>query len=158
MVWWLEGVTFRHFGWVRNPSEANFSYFWNQGKNQKFFFPGKIGIFRKKSVFYREISVFIGKYRYLSEKSAIFRRFFAIRFFHCKIFSRPTEIRFFSEKSADFGDFFVPGRNSILEGYLNNQILIQLLASGKSLPFSVRKIWTSLELYKIFLLLQLEAI
>ena len=56
-----------HFGWVRNPSEANFSYFWNQGKNQKFFFPGKIGIFRKKSVFYREISVFIGKYRYFAD-------------------------------------------------------------------------------------------
>ena len=67
--------------------------------------------FQEKSVFYREISVFIGKYRFLSEKlaekSAIFRRFFYFRFFHPNIFSSTTEIRYFSEKSAEIGDFFV---------------------------------------------------
>ena len=66
MVWWLEGITFRHFGWVRNPSEANFSYFWNHRKNQKFFSQEKSGFF--------------GKYRYLSENISIYRknrRFFA---------------------------------------------------------------------------------
>ena len=76
MPWWLKGITSRYFGWVRNPSEANFSYFWNQGKNQKFFFPGKIGIFRKISIFlsgnigiYRKISVFIEK---IGDFSSIF--------------------------------------------------------------------------------------
>ena len=24
MAWWLESVTFRHFGWVRNPQETFF--------------------------------------------------------------------------------------------------------------------------------------
>ena len=71
----------------------------------------RIFFFQEKSGFFGKNRYFIGKYRYLSEKSAIFCRFFAIRFFHCKIFSRPTEIRFFSEKSVDFGDFFVPGCN-----------------------------------------------
>ena len=63
--------------------------------------------FQKKSVFYLEISVFIGKNRYLSEKSAIFLRFFYFRFFHLKIFSSTTENRFFAEKSAEKNDFFV---------------------------------------------------
>ena len=31
MVWWLEGVNYRHFGWVRNPLD---SYFWSQEKNR----------------------------------------------------------------------------------------------------------------------------
>ena len=108
MAWWLEGVTSKHFGWVRNPSEAIFSYFFSQGKNQKFFFPGKIGFFRKKTVFYREKSVFIGKNRYLSEKLVIFLRFFYFRFFHPKIFSSTTENRFFAKKSAEKNDFFCP--------------------------------------------------
>ena len=73
-----------------------FAYFWSQEKNQKKKFPGKI-------VFFGEKSVFIGK---ISDFSPIF---FFFRFFHCKIFSRPTEIRFFSEKSVNFDDFFVLG-------------------------------------------------
>ena len=55
MAWWLEGVTSRHFGWVRNPSEAIFPYFWSRGKNRekirKFFF-------QEKSVFIRKIGDF----------------------------------------------------------------------------------------------------
>ena len=70
MAWWLEDATSRHFGWVRNPSEAFVSHFWSQEKNQKIFFPGKIG----KNRF------FFGKNRDLSEIIEIFpknRRFFA---------------------------------------------------------------------------------
>ena len=62
IAWWLEGVTSRHFGWVRNPSEAIFSYFWSQGKNWKkirnFFSQEKSGFFRKKSVFIGNIDDF----------------------------------------------------------------------------------------------------
>ena len=50
---------------------------------------------------------FSKKYRYLSEKSAIFRRFFYFRFFHPKIFSSTAENRFFTEKSVEKTDFFV---------------------------------------------------
>ena len=53
----------------------------------------------------------------LSEKSPIFRRFipnfnrfFPIRFFHYYFFSRPADFRFFSEKSANFGEILFPGR------------------------------------------------
>ena len=61
----------------------------------------------------------ICKNRPFSEKSAenrrfipIFPRFFTIRFFHPKIFSSTTEIQYFSEKSVDLDDFFVPGCNT----------------------------------------------
>ena len=50
---------------------------------------------------------FSRKNRYLSEKSAIFLRFFYFRFFHPKIFSSTTENRFFTEKSAEKNNFFV---------------------------------------------------
>ena len=61
---------------------------------------------REKSInfFSQEKSVFFGE---ISEKSAIFLRFFHTRFFHPKIFSSTTEIRFFAEKSVEIGDFFV---------------------------------------------------
>ena len=72
-----------------------FAYFWSQEKN-------------KKKKFFQEKSIFIGKNRFLSEKSAIFLRFFFFRFFHPNIFSSTTEIRFFSEKSVEIGDFFFP--------------------------------------------------
>ena len=26
MAWWLEGATFRHFGWVRKPPKASFFF------------------------------------------------------------------------------------------------------------------------------------
>ena len=92
MTWWLEGAISRHFGWVRNPQEAIFYIFLESGK-------------KSKKKFFQEKSVFIGK---IGDFSPIF--FF--RFFHCKIFSKPNEIRFFSEKSANFGDFFVPNCKS----------------------------------------------
>ena len=57
--------------------------------------------------FFQEKSVFFGKNRYLSEKSAIFLRFFHTRFFHPKIFFNITEIRFFAEKSTEIGDFLI---------------------------------------------------
>ena len=64
-----------------------FHIFGAKEKIRNFFFPGKIGFFRKKSVFYREN-------RYLSEKSAIFLRFFYFRFFHRKSFPAPPKIDF----------------------------------------------------------------
>ena len=67
-----------------------FAYFWSQEKNQK------------KEIF-QEISVFIGK------NQRFFTDFFFFRFFHPNIFSSTTEIRFFSEKSTEIGDFFVHG-------------------------------------------------
>ena len=94
MTWWLEGATSRHFGWVRNPSEAIFSYFWSQGKN------------REKNQKFREKSDF-------SEKSAIFSDFFKFRFFIPKIVSNPTENRFFAEKSAQKNDFLVLGWKTV---------------------------------------------
>ena len=51
MAWWLEGAIFRHFGWVRNPSEAIFCI------------PVKIDFFR-------------GKNRFLSEKIGDFSPIF----------------------------------------------------------------------------------
>ena len=59
--------------------------------------PGK----KSEFFFFQEKSGFFGKYRYLSEKSAIFRRFFYFRFFHPKIFSSTAE------KSVEKTDFFV---------------------------------------------------
>ena len=55
MVWWLEGAISRHFGWVRNPSEAIFCIFLESGKKSK------KKNFQEKSVFFGEKSVFIGK-------------------------------------------------------------------------------------------------
>ena len=49
----------------------------------------------------------------------IFFRFFCRRFFHPKIFSTTTENRFFAEKSAEKIDFFVLGRNYVLNGLEN---------------------------------------
>ena len=104
MAWWLEGAISRHFGWVRNPLEAIFCIFLESGKKIK------KKKFQEKSVFLGEKYVFIGKNRFLSEKSAIFRRFFFFfRIFHPNIFSSTTEIGFFSEKSTEIGDFFVHG-------------------------------------------------
>ena len=99
------------------PQKQFFAYFWSQEKNKKKikisrknrFLSVKIGFFRGKIGFYRKKSVFIGK---IGDFSPIF--FF--RFFHCKIFSKPTEIRFFSEKSANFGDFFVLGYETLTLG------------------------------------------
>ena len=62
---------------------------------------------KSKKKNFQEKSVFIGKNRFLLEKSVIFRRFFFSRFFHPNIFSSTTEIRFFSEKSVEISDFFV---------------------------------------------------
>ena len=45
----------------------------------------------------------------IQEKSVIFLRFFHTRFFHPKIFSNTTEIRYFVQKLAEIGDFFVLG-------------------------------------------------
>ena len=104
MAWWLEDATSRHFGWVRNPSEAFFSHFWSQEKNQKIFFP-------EKSVFFRKKSGFIGNYRDFSEKSAIFRRNFFKRFFHGFFFSTPADNRKIAEISANFSDFLFPDRD-----------------------------------------------
>ena len=74
MAWWLEGAISRHFGWVRNPSEAIFCIFLESGKKSK----------KKK---FQEKSVFIGKNRFFSEKNRVLsekigfyrknRRFFA---------------------------------------------------------------------------------
>ena len=85
MAWWLEGATSKHFGWVRNPSKAIFSYFWSQGKN-------------------REKSKISGKYRIFS----IFPDFlliFFFRFYFVKIVSMPPENRFFADKSVEKSDF-----------------------------------------------------
>ena len=35
MAWWLEGVTFRHFKWVKNFSKAFFKDFWSQKTKEK---------------------------------------------------------------------------------------------------------------------------
>ena len=59
MAWWLEGAISKHFGWVRNPSEATFCIFLESGKkSKKKKFPGKIGFYRKKSVFIGKIGDF----------------------------------------------------------------------------------------------------
>ena len=100
-------------GFETRPKQI-FHIFGTREKIRNFFFLEKIGIFRKISVFYREISVFIGKNRYLSEKSVIFLRFFYFRFFHPKIFSSTAENRFFAEKSVEKTDFFVHDYHMVL--------------------------------------------
>ena len=77
-----------------------FHIFGTREKIRNFFFQEKSGFFGKNRYF-------IGNYRFLSEKSTIFRRFFYFRFFHPNIFSSTTEIRYFTEKLAEIGDFFV---------------------------------------------------
>ena len=91
MTWWLEDATSRHFGWVRNPSEAFISHFWSQEKNQKIFFPGKIGFFSEK------IGIFPKNRRSFAE---IFLNDFSMDF------SSPLQP--ITEKSADFSDFLFP--------------------------------------------------
>ena len=115
MAWWLEGAISRHFGWVRNSSEAIFCIFLESGKKKKKkisrknrFFSEKNRFLSVKIGFFRRKIGFIGKNRFYRKKSAIFRRFFFFRFFHCKIFSRPADFRFFSEKSANFGEILFP--------------------------------------------------
>ena len=61
------------------------------------FFGGKIGIFR----FFGEKSTIL----------PIFRRFFDFRLSFVKIFSMPTENRYFGDISAEKSDFFVPVPN-----------------------------------------------
>ena len=81
MAWWLEGVTSRHFGWVRNPSEAIFSYFLSQGTKRK---NRKISDFSAKN---RKFQENIGK---IGDFSRFFAAFFSSNFFQCKFFrSRP---------------------------------------------------------------------
>ena len=48
-------------GGFETRQKQTFHIFGTREKIKKKKFPGKIGIFRKISVFYREISVFIGK-------------------------------------------------------------------------------------------------
>ena len=96
------GSNFLHIFGVRKKKKKKISR-----KNRFFseknrFLSVKIGFFRRKIGF-------IGKNRFYRKKSAIFRRFFFFRFFHCKIFSRPADFRFFSEKSANFGEILFPG-------------------------------------------------
>ena len=103
------GCHFQAFWVGSKPVRSNFLHIFGvRKKNQKKIFSRKYRFLSVKIGFFGEKSVFIGKNRFLSEKSAIFRRFFFSRFFHCKIFSKPTEIRFFSEKSANIGDFLFP--------------------------------------------------
>ena len=100
MAWWLEGAT---------RQKQFFAYFWSQEKNQKKKSQEK-SIFIDKNRFFSGENRFLSeKNQFLSEKSAIFRRFFFFRFFHPNIFSSTTEIRFFSEKSAEIDYFFVHG-------------------------------------------------
>ena len=93
MAWWLEGATFRHFGWVRNPQEAFFFRLFEIfgvkeqkekiGKNQNF--GEKIGKCRKKSEIIgksRKLLEKVGKIEILVEifinlhRKPIFRRYF----------------------------------------------------------------------------------
>ena len=101
------GCHFQAFWAGSKPVRSNFFIFLEPREKSRNFFSRKNRFFRKISVFYREKSVFIGKYRYLSEKSAIFLRFFYFRFFLPKIVSNPIENRFFAEKSAEKADFYL---------------------------------------------------
>ena len=69
MAWWLKGSTSRHFGWVQNSSKAIFSYFWSQGKNQKFFFSRKYRFFSGKICFFpgKKSVFFLKKRRFFSD-------------------------------------------------------------------------------------------
>ena len=63
-----------------------FHIFGARKKNQKIFFPGKIGIYPKNRRFFAEI--------------------FSNDFFHGFFFSTPTDNRKIAEKSAEISDFF----------------------------------------------------
>ena len=97
------------FGGFETGQKQFFYIFGAKGKNTKKKNSRKNRFFRKISVFYREKSVFLRKYRYLSEKSVIFLPFFYFRFFLPKIVSNPKENRFFAEKSVEKTDFYFLG-------------------------------------------------
>ena len=78
----------------------------------------------------REKIGFFLENRFLTEKSAIFLRFFYFRFFLPKIVSNLTENRFFAEKSAEKNDFFCPWIR-----LCNEELLKSEEASEKSLFF-----------------------
>ena len=100
------GCHFQAFWVGSKPVRSNFFIFLEPGKKSENFFSRKN--------------------RFLSEKSEIFLLFFYFRFFHPKIFSSTTEIRFFSEKSDEIGDFFVHAPNA--------EASIQVLEPPKRLP------------------------
>ena len=93
MVWWLEGATSRHFGWVRNPLEAIFSYFWSQGINQKFFFQEN---------------------RFFPKNRRFFSDFFTSDFSFSKSFPTQPKTDFSSKNRPKKNDFFV------LDAYTSN--------------------------------------
>ena len=72
-----------------------FAYFWSQEKNQKKKISRKIGFFWGKIGFYRKNRRF-------------FADFFFFDFSTAKSFPGPPKSDFSLEKSANFGDFFVP--------------------------------------------------
>ena len=84
MAWWLEGVTSMHFGWVRNPSEAIFSYFWSQGKSRE-----KIRnfFFQENQVFSENIGIYLKNQRFFSD-------FFTSDFSTRKSFPAPPKTDF----------------------------------------------------------------
>ena len=96
MAWWLEGVTSKHFGWVRNPSEAIFSNFLSKGTKRK---NREISDFSEKNWKFRENIGKIGD----------FSRFFSSNFSQCKFFRSCPKIDFFGDKSAEKSDFLFPG-------------------------------------------------
>ena len=101
------GCQFQAF-WVGSKHvRSKFFIFLELGKKSEIFFSKKnrdfsvkIGILSGNIGIYRKISVFIGK---IGDFSPIF--LFPI--FHLNIFSSTIEIRYFSEKSVEIGDFFV---------------------------------------------------
>ena len=101
------GCHFQAFWVGSKPVRSNFLHIFGVRKKVKKkkskknrFLSVKIGFFRGKIGFYPKKFVFIGK---IGDFSPIVFS----RFFHPNIFSSTTEIRFFSEKSAEIGDFFV---------------------------------------------------
>ena len=92
-----------------------FAYFWSQEKKKKknfqeksVFFGEKSVFFGEKSVFFGEKSVFIGKNRFLSEKSAIFRRFFFFPIFPLQNLFQARRFPIFLRKIGQFRRNFVP--------------------------------------------------
>ena len=57
MAWWLEGATSKHFGWVRNPSEAIFYIFGAREKIRNYF-SGKNRFFPKNCQFFSDFFTF----------------------------------------------------------------------------------------------------
>ena len=70
-----------------------FFIFLEPGKNQKNFFPGKIGFFSEI------IGIYPKNWRFFAE-------IFSNDFFHGFFFSTPTDNRKTAEKSAEISDFF----------------------------------------------------